>query len=55
MAIADMLALKLVGINAKQNEILDVLHSTGAVEISLSNDFEGLSKVTTDKSQIKNK
>ncbi|MBQ3571945.1 MAG: hypothetical protein IJA15_03865 [Clostridia bacterium] len=55
MAIADMLALKLVGINAKQNEILDVLHSTGAVEISLSNDFEGLSKVTTDKSEIKNK
>ena len=55
MAVAKMLKLRLVGVNAKQDEILNALHKTGAVELRGSNNFEGLSKTQSDKSEIKNK
>ena len=55
MAISEMLKLKLVGISVHQDEILNGLHSTGAVEITSTEDVEGLVKVSSDKSEIKNK
>ena len=55
MAIADMLKLKLVGVNATQDDVLSVLHQTGAVELSTSSDIDGFEKVVTNKSEIKNK
>lgn len=55
MAIAKMLKLKLVGINAKQNELLDVLHSTGSVELTAPEKIEGYANVHTDGSEINRK
>ncbi|MBR4419786.1 MAG: hypothetical protein IKT32_02800, partial [Clostridia bacterium] len=55
MAIAKMLKLKLVGINAKQDQILNALHSTSAVELAKPNQIDGFERVAVDKSDIKNK
>ncbi len=55
MAISEMLKLKLVGISARQEELLNLLHATGAVELSSPSKIEGLEKVVTDKSEIRDK
>ena len=55
MAIANMLKLKLVGINACQTELLNALHKTGAVQLTASSAFEGGFKASHEQSELKNK
>ena len=54
MAIANMLKLKLVGINACQTELLNALHKTGAVQLTASSAFEGGFKASHEQSELKN-
>ena len=55
MAIANMLKLKLVGINACQTELLNALQKTGAVQLTASSEFEGGFKKSQEQSELKNK
>ena len=55
MAIANMLKLKLVGINACQTELLNALHKTGAVQLTASSALEGGFKASHEQSELNHK
>ncbi len=55
MAIANMLKLKLVGINACQTELLNALQKTGAVQLTASSEFEGGFKKSQEQGELKDK
>ena len=55
MAVANMLKLKLIGVNACQSELLTALQKTGTVQLTASTEFEGGFKSTQEQSELKNK
>ena len=55
MAVANMLKLKLIGVNACQSELLTALQKTGTVQLTASTEFEGGFKSTQEQNELKNK
>ncbi len=56
MAIAKMLKMRLISIDGEQDAILNALHKTASVQLDKEQKpFEGLKKIQSDKSDVKDK